>query len=111
MLELNLKVMILLRNSIQKPYFSVRGSAGWIRSFTTQEVGANRSSLKSYKSVITNKMRISAKTSRKITANYLYSKLDSKDGKKNIYKFVKLKERKTRYFNQIKCIKSEDFRV
>src|SRR4029450_8402731 len=40
-----------------------------------------------------------------------YSKLGTKDGEKNIYKLAKLRERKTRDFSHIKCIKSEDSRV
>ena len=37
-----------------------------------------------------------------------YTRLDIKVGEKNIYKFTKMRERKTRDFNQGKCIKSED---
>jgi hypothetical protein len=38
----------------------------------------------------------------------LYWKLDTKDGENNIYKMVKVRERKIRDFNQVKCIKDED---
>jgi hypothetical protein len=37
----------------------------------------------------------------------LYRKLDTKDGENNVYKMAKLRERKTRDFNQVKCIKDE----
>ena len=41
----------------------------------------------------------------------LYDKLGTKDGEKDVYKLAKLRERKTRDFNHIKCIKNEDSRV
>ena len=41
----------------------------------------------------------------------LYDKLGTKDGENDIYKLVMLRERKTRDFNYIKCIKNEDSRV
>lgn len=41
----------------------------------------------------------------------LYTTLDSKDREENIYKLAKLRERKTRDFNQVNCIKSEDLWV
>ena len=41
----------------------------------------------------------------------LYDKLGIKDGEKDAYKLAKLRERKTRDFNHIKCIKNEDSRV
>ena len=41
----------------------------------------------------------------------LYNKLETKDGEKDVYKLTKLRERKTRDFNNIKCIKNEDSRV
>jgi hypothetical protein len=34
----------------------------------------------------------------------LYRKLDTNDGENNVYKIVKLRERKIRDFNQVKCI-------
>jgi hypothetical protein len=37
----------------------------------------------------------------------LYRKLDTKDGENDIYKMAKLRERKTRDFNHVKCIKNE----
>jgi hypothetical protein len=37
----------------------------------------------------------------------LYRKLDTKEGENDIYKMTKLRERKTRDFHQIKCIKDE----
>ena len=40
-----------------------------------------------------------------------YDKLGTKDGKKDVYKLAKLRERKTRDFNHIKCINNEDSRV
>ncbi|KAF5957849.1 hypothetical protein HYC85_005074 [Camellia sinensis] len=41
----------------------------------------------------------------------LYTRLDSKEGEKRVYKLAKIRERKTRDFNQVKCIKSEDSKV
>jgi hypothetical protein len=37
----------------------------------------------------------------------LYQKLDTKENKNDIYKMAKLQKRKTRDFNQVKCIKDE----
>jgi hypothetical protein len=37
----------------------------------------------------------------------LYRKINTKEGKNDVYKMAKLRERKIRYFNQIKCIKDE----
>jgi hypothetical protein len=37
----------------------------------------------------------------------LYRKLDTKEGENDVYKIAKLRERKTRDFNQVKCIKDE----
>jgi hypothetical protein len=41
----------------------------------------------------------------------LYRKLDTKEGQNDVYKMNKLRERKTRDFNQIKCIKDEADRL
>ena len=41
----------------------------------------------------------------------LYTRLDSKEGEKMVYKLAKIWERKTRDFNQVKCIKSKDSKV
>ena len=41
----------------------------------------------------------------------LYTRLDSKEGEKRIYKLAKIRERKSRDFNHVKCIKSEDSKV
>ena len=41
----------------------------------------------------------------------LYNKLDMKEDEKDIYKLEKLRERKTKDFNYIKCVKGEDERV
>ena len=41
----------------------------------------------------------------------LYTRLDSKEGEKRVYKLAKIRERKTRDFNQVKCIKSEDSKL
>jgi hypothetical protein len=35
----------------------------------------------------------------------LYQKLDTKEGENNVHKIAKFRERKTRDFNQVKCIK------
>ena len=45
------------------------------------------------------------------TYDDLYDKLGTKDGENDVYKLAKLRERKTRDFNHIKCIKNEDSRV
>jgi hypothetical protein len=37
----------------------------------------------------------------------LYQKLDTKEGENDVYKMAKLRERKTRDFNQVKCNKDE----
>jgi hypothetical protein len=37
----------------------------------------------------------------------LYRKLDTKEGENDVYKMAKLREMKTRDFNQVKCIKDE----
>jgi hypothetical protein len=37
----------------------------------------------------------------------LYRKLDTKEGENDIYQMAKLRERKTKNFNQVKCIKDE----
>ena len=41
----------------------------------------------------------------------LYTRVDSKKGEKKINKLAKIRERKIRDFNQVKCIKSEDSKV
>jgi hypothetical protein len=41
------------------------------------------------------------------TYTELYRKLDTKDGKNDVYNMAKLRERKTRDFHQVKCIKDE----
>ena len=38
----------------------------------------------------------------------LYNRLDTNEGEKTIYKLAKLRERKTKDFNYIKCVKGED---
>ena len=38
----------------------------------------------------------------------LYNRLDAKDSEKIIYKLVKLRKRKTKDLNYIKCIKGKD---
>jgi hypothetical protein len=37
----------------------------------------------------------------------IYRKLDMKEGENGVYKMAKLQKRKTRDFNQVKCIKNE----
>jgi hypothetical protein len=41
----------------------------------------------------------------------MYRKLDTKEGENDVYKMAKLRERKTRDFNQVKCIKDETDRL
>ena len=38
----------------------------------------------------------------------LYHNLSTKEGEKNVYRLAKLRERKTRDFNQVKCIKDDN---
>jgi hypothetical protein len=45
------------------------------------------------------------------TYTELYRKLDTKQGENDVYKMAKLRERKTRDFNQVKCIKDETDRL
>jgi hypothetical protein len=45
------------------------------------------------------------------TYTELYRKLDMKEGENDIYKMAKLRERKTRDFHQVKCIKDEADRL
>jgi hypothetical protein len=45
------------------------------------------------------------------TYTELYRKLDTKEGENDVYKMAKLRERKTRDFNQVKCIKDEANRL
>jgi hypothetical protein len=45
------------------------------------------------------------------TYTELYRKLDTKEGENDVYKMAKLRERKTRDFHQIKCIKNEADRL
>jgi Reverse transcriptase (RNA-dependent DNA polymerase). len=40
-----------------------------------------------------------------------YKKLETKEGERNIYKLAKFRDRKTKDFNSVKCIKGEDSRV
>ena len=41
----------------------------------------------------------------------LHTRLNSKERENRVYKFAKIQGRKTRDFNQVKCIKSEDSKV
>jgi hypothetical protein len=41
----------------------------------------------------------------------LYRKLDTKEGENDVYKMAKFRERKTKNFNQVKCIKDEADRL
>jgi hypothetical protein len=41
----------------------------------------------------------------------LYRKLDTKEGENDVYKMTKLRERKTRDFHQVKCIKYDTDRL
>jgi hypothetical protein len=65
--------------------------------------------MKTYKT--TKKLEENAKKvmseARGQTYTKLYRKLDTKEGENDVYKMAKLRERKTRHFNQVKCIKDE----
>ena len=41
----------------------------------------------------------------------LYTRQDSKEREKRVYKLATIRKRKTRYFNQVKCSKSEDSKI
>ena len=43
--------------------------------------------------------------------NDLYTKLGTQEGEKSIYKLAKLRDRKTKDFNNVKCIQNDDSRV
>jgi hypothetical protein len=45
------------------------------------------------------------------TYTELYRKLDTKESQNDVYKIAKLREKKTRDFNQVKCIKDEADRL
>ena len=40
------------------------------------------------------------------TYDDMYQRLDTKEGEKDIYRMARIRERKTRDINQIKCIKN-----
>ena len=40
-----------------------------------------------------------------------YTRLDSRDGEKNIYKIANMRKKKIRDFTLFKCIKSDDSRI
>lgn len=40
-----------------------------------------------------------------------YQKLNTKEGEKNVYRIAKLREKKTKDFNQVKCINDENNRL
>jgi hypothetical protein len=40
----------------------------------------------------------------------VYRKIDTNEGKNDVYRMTKVRERKTRDFNQVKCIKDESNR-
>ena len=67
-------------------------------------------SLKKYRDVKKEAKKVISNTKLKAYDN-LYNKLDTKEGKNDIYKLAKLRERKTKDFNYIKCVKGEDERV
>jgi hypothetical protein len=60
------------------------------------------------------KYRIAKKSAKRVVSRAqgqayddLYQRLDSKEGEKDIYRMAKIRERKTRDVNQVKCIKDE----
>ena len=38
----------------------------------------------------------------------LYQRLSTKEGEKDVYRIARLRERRTRDFNQVRCIKDEN---
>jgi hypothetical protein len=53
------------------------------------------------------KRKESYERSKRSGIHGLYRKLDTKESENDVYKMAKLRERKTRDFNQVKCIKDE----
>ena len=41
----------------------------------------------------------------------MYQKLSTKEGERDVYRIGKLRERRTRDFNQVKCIKEDNNRI
>jgi hypothetical protein len=66
--------------------------------------------IQKYKEARTNAKK-SVSEPRGQTYTELYRKLDTKEGENDVYKMAKLRERKTRDFHQIKCIKDETDRL
>jgi hypothetical protein len=68
----------------------------------------NRSdeNIQKYKKVRRNTKKVVSEAMDQAYAE-LYRKLDTKNGKNIVYKMAKLRERKTRDINQVKCIKDE----
>ena len=56
-----------------------------------------------------------AKKAVAVARNYayerLYRRLDSKEGEKEVFKLARVRERRTRDFSSVRCIKDEDGRV
>ncbi|GMP25038.1 hypothetical protein CsSME_00002089 [Camellia sinensis var. sinensis] len=69
-----------------------------------------KKNLKSYRLANKEVKKVVRETKLKVYDD-LYTRLDSKEGEKRVYKLAKIRERKTRDFNQVKCIKSEDSKV
>ena len=63
-----------------------------------------------YKSAKKNAKRAVSETKGRAYED-LYQKLSTKEGEKNVYKMATLRERKTRNFTQVKCIKDETNRL
>ena len=66
--------------------------------------------IQKYKSTKKNAKRAMSET-RGQTYEDLYQKLSTKESEKNVYKMESLRERKTRDFTQVKCIKDETNRL
>ena len=68
---------------------------------------SNEENLKNYKEAKKSAKRAVSKVRSKAYEN-LYKRLNTKNGERDIYKLAKVRERKTRDLNQVKCIKDEN---
>jgi hypothetical protein len=66
----------------------------------------NDENIQKYKEARRNTKKAVSKAMSQTYAD-LYRKLDMKNDENDVYKMTKLRERKTKDFNQVKCIKNE----